>query len=261
MIKFIKKSLFKILGLNTYLSLTQKAYLLAYTYGYLKRNESYDWHYFAKKLIKPDDIIIDIGANLGYFTKVFLDTINKDGHLYSVEPVEAYRVQLKKIIKKNKAVTIIPFALGDKNEPSITLGMPAAFKDLGYLRHGVVTLQTDERLIASDYQFKSELKKGSEVFKDLQKLDYIKCDIEGHEVVVLKEMEELLVKHKPLVQLETWGEQLPMMLSFFSSIGFDAYHLSNGKLINASSLSTEEISTSDVLFAHHKKFERIKPYL
>ena len=35
---------------------------------------------------------IDIGANLGYFTKVFLDVINKNGHLYSVEPVEAYRV-------------------------------------------------------------------------------------------------------------------------------------------------------------------------
>ena len=261
MIKFIKKSLFKTLGLNTYLSLTQKAYLLAYTSGYLKKNDSYAWHYFAKNLIKADDTIIDIGANLGYFTKVFLDTINKEGHLYCVEPVEAYRNHLKKIIKNNTSVTLIPFALGDKNEPSITLGMPAAFKDLGYLRHGVVTLQTNDRLIASDYQFKSELKKGSEVFKDLQKIDYIKCDIEGHEVVVLKEMEELLIKHRPLVQLETWGEQLPVMLSFFASIGFNAYHLSKRKLVNASSLSTDEISISDVLFAHETRLERLKPYL
>jgi FkbM family methyltransferase len=229
--------------------------------GYLKNNRSYDWHYFVKNLIKADDVIIDIGANLGYFTHVFITTINKNGHLYSVEPVEVYRDQLKNITRDSSTVTLLPFALGDKNEPSITLGMPAAFEDLGYLRHGVVTLQTEERSIAGNYQFKSELKKGSEVFGNLGKLDYIKCDIEGHETVVLKEMRDVLQKHKPLVQLETWGEQLPVMLEYFASLGFKAYHLSKGKLINAAGLEMSQVSSSDVLFAHDERLDRLRPFL
>lgn len=261
MIKLLKKTLFRTFGLNTYLSIIQQAYLVAYSTGYLKGNKSYAWHYFATNLIKPDDVVIDIGANLGYFTKVFIDRLKEGGHLYCVEPVEAYRKHLKKIINDRAIVTLLPFALGDKNEPSITLGMPAAFKNLGYLRHGVVTLQTDERLITTDYQFKSELKRGSEVFKDLVKIDYIKCDIEGHEIVVMKEIKGLLERHKPLVQLETWGEQLPVMLSYFSSLGFKAYHLIRGKLMDASALPLEVISSSDVLFAHESKLERLQPYL
>jgi FkbM family methyltransferase len=259
--KFLKKSLFSLLGLNAYLSLLQKVYLLSYTSGYLKSDKSYAWHYFVKDLIKPNDVIIDIGANLGYFTYVFVKSIKSDGHVYSVEPVEAYRNQLKKIIKSNTSVTLLPFALGDKNEPSITLGMPAAFQDLGYLRHGVVTLETEERSIAGNYQFKSELKKGSEVFGNLKRLDYIKCDIEGHETVVLKEMSEILQKHKPLVQLETWGEQLPIMLEYFASMGFKAYHLENRKLINTTTLELGQISSSDVLFAHDERLDRIKRFL
>ena len=66
---------------------------------------------------------------------------------------------------------------------------------------------------------------------------------------------------RQVVQLETWGEQLPIMLSFFAANGFNAYHLSDGKLINASLLNTEEISSSDVLFVHPNKLERIEPYL
>ena len=99
--KFLKKTLFNLLGLDAYLALLQRIYLISYKTGYLKNNNSYNWHYFVNKLIRPDDVIIDIGANLGYFTSVFIDTLNKQGHLYSVEPVEVYRKQLKKIIKEN----------------------------------------------------------------------------------------------------------------------------------------------------------------
>src|SRR5688572_20270646 len=98
MTKLLKKTLFRILGLNAYLSLLQKFYLLSYKSGYLKNNKSYAWHYFVKKLLKPDDVIIDIGANLGYFSYVFIETVKKQGHVYSVEPVEIYRQQLNKII-------------------------------------------------------------------------------------------------------------------------------------------------------------------
>jgi len=258
---FIKKTLFKLLGLNGYLSILQKSYITAYKAGMLKNNKTYAWHYFVKKLVRPDDTVIDIGANLGYFTFIFGQLLNNDGHLYCVEPVEPYRHQLKKVIAGKNNITLLPFALGNENKESITLGMPSYFANLGYLKHGVVTVETESRSVAGNFTFTSTLKKGSEVFKPLEKIDYIKCDIEGYETVVLQEMKPLLQQHEPLVQLETWGEQLPVMLNYFKGIGFEAYNLENGKLINCKSLKLEEINTSDVLFVPPSKIKRIEPYI
>ncbi|WP_153800205.1 FkbM family methyltransferase [Foetidibacter luteolus] len=261
MINFIKQTLFRLLGLNGYLALMQKSYLAAYKGGLLKNNKTYAWHHFVLRLIRPGDTIIDIGANLGYFTSIFIKCLNSSGRLYSVEPVEAYRKQLAKITAGHSNVTILPFALGNENRDSVTLGMPSAFEKLGYLKHGVVTVETDERSVAHNITFCSPLKKASEAFAGLEKIDYIKCDIEGYETVVLQEMRELLLQHEPLVQLETWGEQLTVMLNFFKSIGFEAYSLEKDKLINCSKLQLHEINTSDVLFAPPSKQDRIAPYL
>lgn len=258
---FIKRTLFRLLGLNGYLSILQKSYITAYKAGMLKNNKTYAWHHFVKNLIQPDDTIIDIGANLGYFTFIFAQLLNNSGHLYCVEPVDPYRRQLKKVIAGKNNITLLPFALGNEDKDSITLGMPSAFANLGYLKHGVVTVETNDRAIAGNFTFTSALKRGSEVFKQLEKIDYIKCDIEGYETVVLQEMKPLLQKHEPIVQLETWGEQLPVMLNYFMSIGFEAYNLENGKLLNCKSLRLEKINTSDVLFVPSSKMKRIASYI
>jgi len=258
---FIKQTLFRLLGINGYLSILQKSYILAYKSGFLKDNKTYAWHHFVRNMIRPDDVIIDIGANLGYFTFIFRDLINENGQLYCVEPVETYRRQLKKIIGNRKNITLLPFALGNENKDKVILGMPSAFANLGYLKHGVVTVATDDRTVASDYTFSSPLKKGSEVFGQLTKLDYIKCDIEGYETVVLQEMKPVLQKHEPMVQLETWGEQLPIMLDFFRGIGFEAYNLEKGKLINCNNLELHQINTSDVFFVAPSKKDRIAAFI
>ena len=261
MTNFIKQTLFRVLGLNGYLSIIQKSYLLAYKTGMLKNNKIYAWHYFVKNLLRSTDTIIDIGANLGYFAVIFKQQLGDNGKLFCVEPVEAYRKQLLKITGTQKNITVLPFALGEENKDVITLGMPSQFANLGYLKHGTTRIETGEDAVADNFTFTSALKKGSEVFASLNNLDYIKCDIEGYESIVLPEMKSLLQTHQPLVQLETWGEQLPMMLNFFKSIGYEAYNLENGKLTNCKNLQLHEINTSDVLFVSPLRLERIKPFL
>ncbi|MEX6690448.1 FkbM family methyltransferase [Danxiaibacter flavus] len=261
MTKLLKRTLFNFLGLDGYLSLLQKTYLLSYKAGFLKNNPIYAWHYFVKKLVREDDTVVDIGANLGYFASVFLEKLSSSGHLYCVEPVEPYRKQLRKITDGKKNVTLFSFALGNENKESIHLGMPAAFSDLGYLRHGLVTVETDERAIAQNITFNSSLKKASEVFAPFTKIDYIKCDIEGYETVVIPEMKDALLKHKPLVQLETWHDNLAFMINFFKEIGFEPFNLVNGKLVSCYTLPMDQINGSDVLFVPKEKRERIERFL
>lgn len=257
----IKSILYKTLGLHQYLQLIQRGFILGYNSGLLKWNEKYRWHYFVKKIVKPEDTIIDIGANLGYFSITFSKLINNHGALYCVEPVKPYRELLEKKIRKKPNVFVLSFALGNKNEKKINLGMPPMLRHIQYLRHGTVTVLSEDKTENGQLLFESEMRKAGDVFAELKKLDYIKCDIEGYETVVMPELRAILIKHKPLVQLETWGEQLPVMLSFFDSICFEAFHLKDNKLIPCQSLDLATISSSDILFVHPERRIKVQPYL
>lgn len=256
----LKAWLYKTLGLRGYLLALQKIFLAGYKSGTLKWNEKYKWHYFVKKIVSPTDTIIDIGANLGYFSYVFSKIINDNGKLYSVEPVKPYRELLEGLLPERSNITIYPFALGNSNEGPVKLGMPPFLQKLQYLRHGTVTILKDEQISLDQLIFEADIKKGSEVFAGLQRLDYIKCDIEGYETVVFPEIKAIIEKHKPLVQLETWGEQLPVMLSFFKALGYNAYNLQNEKLTNCDKLTLEQTASSDILFVPAEREKKVERY-
>lgn len=258
MIEKIKEKLYHFLGLHKYLLLLQKIFKLEYALGILKWDEKYQWHYFVKKLILPDDTVIDIGANLGYFSFIFSKIVRNKGELYCVEPVAPYRKLLKRLIPDQKNITIFPYALGEKNEGKVKLGMPAFLKHLRYLRHGTVTILKEDQISEDQLIFESEIRKGSELFSALRKIDYIKCDIEGYETVVFPEMKAIFEKYHPIVQLETWGDKFPAMLAFFNSINYRAYTLKNGRLIAAERFSNEIVAASDVLFVPKDRMHRIE---
>jgi FkbM family methyltransferase len=257
----LKAWLYKTLGLKRYLLALQKIFLLGYKSGTLKFDEKYKWHYFVKKIVAPTDTVIDIGANLGYFSYVFSNIINDNGKLYSVEPVKPYRELLEGLLPKKSNITIYPFALGNSNEGPVKLGMPPFLQKLQYLRHGTVTILKDENISINQLIFEADIRKGSEVFCHLQKLDYIKCDIEGYETVVFPEIKAVLEKHQPIVQLETWGEQLPVMLAFFKELGYAAYNLNKNKLTCCDKLPLEKVASSDILFVPPSRKMRVEKYM
>jgi FkbM family methyltransferase len=211
--------------------------------------------------VKEGDHIIDIGANLGYFTTQFAEKVKNSGHLYCVEPVQPFQQQLKKLIAGKPNVTLLPYALGEENNKLVTLGIPAEFQKLGYLRHGTTTLLHGGNSADGIYSFEAVMKKGSELFNGLPKLDYIKCDIEGYETVVFPEMRNIIEKYQPLVQLETWGVQLMTMYNFFKNLGFVAFYLDAGKLHPLENKEQSRWGDSDILFVPTTKKDRIAPFL
>ncbi len=251
------------LGLKGYLSLTRKAFAIGYDSNILKKNDSYKWHYFVKNLINNGDYVIDIGANLGYFSFLFQKLVGVNGHLYCVEPVAPFREQLEKFLQGKKNVTIYPYALGDEEKDEVMLGVPNEFQNLGYLRHGVTTLLHENETATEDkgFYFKSALKKGSQLFANIPRLDYIKCDIEGYETVVLPELKPLLVKHLPLIQVETWGIHLQPVYDFLTSINYTGYHLYDNKLKQLSTIPKENWGASDILFVPTEKLNKIESFL
>lgn len=248
----IRKYLFRFLGLKNYLKVLHKGFHFLYSANALKKNESYKYHYFDKDIIAKGDYILDIGANLGYYTKLFAEWTGKAGHVYAVEPVTFFADTIRWGTKSCNNITVYNYALGAE-EKEITLSTPGNF---GYLRTGLPHVVDESELqAASEFTFKAKMKRGSKLFADLPKLNFIKCDIEGYEEVVLPEIEDLLLRYKPGIQVETWGEHKPKVEGFLTGIGYEIYDIEDGILKPVGQIKNGE--QGDLIFIHRDNREII----
>lgn len=243
----IQRILYRFLSMENYLRFLQRSFFVMYNWGLLKKNKEYEYHYFAKNLIKEGDTVLDIGANLGYYSILFAKWVKGSGKVYSVEPIALYNKIFNEKAKKRKNITLFPYAMG-KEEKDITL---VCSPNVGYLRTGlphVYDSKRDGELKTQEYTFDAEMKIPSRLFSSLGKLDYIKCDIEGFEYIVLSDMENIINESKPIVQVEVWSENEKGINGLFCKLGYIPCKLSNGVLSQDSNV-IKNIS-GDYIFIH-----------
>lgn len=251
----INKILYRSLSQKNYLKFLNSSFLALYKTGLLKNNPGYRYHYFAKNLVERGDTVIDLGANLGYYSNLLQEWIGPNGKLYSVEPVIPFNEILQWRLKDKKHVSILPYALGTE-EKDITLVIP---KNLSYLSTGLPNVYdstTHGNLEEYGFKFQAKMKKGSELFKDLARLDFLKCDIEGYEEYVFPEMRPVFEKHKPIIQVETWGTHKKVVEDFLTGLGYIQYHLHNNRL--KPSAAGHDASVVDFIFIHPENEKSVK---
>lgn len=245
--KTIKAYLFRLLGQENYLKLLNRGFFFLYSTGLLKSDEGYKYHYYAKRLIKEGDTVVDIGANLGYFTKLFSKWVGDKGRVIAIEPVPLYTKIIRWTCKSRKNITLFPYALGKENK-KVHLVTPDHF---GYLRTGLPHIydeKNNKALSEYEFSFEAEMKKANELFESFEKIDYLKCDIEGYEEVVIPEILPVLERFKPTIQIETWGSHKPIVEAALTSAGFEKYYLEGGSLKKA--VAGTEDAPGDLIFIH-----------
>lgn len=257
--EFFKRLLFKTLSFENYLYALSKFYFLSYDLGLLKKKPLYKYHYFLKSVIKKNDVIIDIGANLGYFSLYFSRWTGRDGIVYAVEPVESVRKVLTKNAKNLKNIKIIPYALGEFNKDIEIVNTSRGAK--GFIASGSNFVMDGTKEVNDENidKFNAVMRKGSELFSGLSKIDFIKCDVEGYETNIIPEMESLLKKHEPLMLIETRRENRIIMQNFLAGFGYTGYVLENGKLHLSTSLKEKE--EDDILFIPKSKISSYSGFL
>lgn len=226
----LKRLAFRTLSIKNYLRLLQRGYFAAYRLGLLRLSPTYVYHYFVRNLIGRGDYVLDIGANLGYYSKLFSSWVGPEGKVFAVEPVKPYNEVFREATRKRKNITLYPYALGPE-EKEIT--MVAPFQS-GYLNTGlphVYDAQKEGSPGEESLTFRAEMKIPSRLFGDLEKLNYIKCDIEGFEKMVLEDLRGIIACHRPLVQVEIWDKYQPDIAGLFHSLGYETYQLEKGRLV------------------------------
>lgn len=242
----IKKVLASVISQQTYLKILHRSFYLLYNTGFLKGKPSYKYHYKVQEIIQPDDVIVDIGANLGYFAKTFSNLTPK-GKVICIEPVPGFYSILKHFLGKRNNVVIHNVALG--SEPGV-LDMVLPEED-GVIRTGLPHIAKDEAEKAANKTVAVQIVRGSELLLKETRISYIKCDIEGYEWNVFQEIKPVLEQFRPIVQLEISDNNEVHLLPFFQELNYERYGIANYKFVKESGSNQQE--QGDYLFIPKEK--------
>jgi len=151
--------------------------------------------------ISPGDWVIDIGANVGHYTKRFSDLVGVNGRVLAFEPVPMTFSLLSANVQKfaHPNVSLINAAVSDKLDvvgmsiPKFTTGLTNYYEaHLSYAEDSglkVLTISIDSICIN-------------------QRIALIKIDAEGHEAQVIVGMEKLIERYHPVLIVETYSERV-----------------------------------------------------
>ena len=151
--------------------------------------------------------MIDIGADIGYYTLFFARRVGKPRRVIAFEPSPSAREMLERNIRLNNYgnVTVCDFAL--------------------FSRNGWVILESPRELSRINPSKNSHVINGIEiqtrVFDEcvsefsIHRMDLVKIDVEGAELDVLRGMRHALEKYHPALLVEVH----PDNLGYFNSTG------------------------------------------
>lgn len=243
--KKIRTLLFKTLGLEGYLSVVSDAYIRITNLGFLKNK--YPELFYLKKIVQPGFVSIDIGANVGYYSTKISKLSGKKGKVIAIEPVPLFANVFKRNAHKFALnnIELLQTALGAENA-KIKMGTPVIN---GIFRHGL-THVLDSNNDNSEFEtFEAEMKIPDELFKNIDKLDFIKCDVEGYEIHLFPHLLNTIQKFKPLIQIEiSTDNNRKTINSLLKPIGYKAFGLFNNVLKQLSDSECENYTLGDLYF-------------
>ena len=236
--RLFHRILYRLLPLEGYLRVVSRLFFLYRALGIGRTGRALEYNYHLQQLVKEGDTVIDIGANLGYYTRPLADIVGATGEVYAVEPVPVIFSVLKRNVGGRKNVTLLNYALGSE-ERTIEMANDSVAA-AGYFGTGR-NFVSDGELSGDAIRFSAQMARGSKLFADLKRIDFIKCDIEGYERVVIPELQPLIERHHPTVLIETDGETRQEIIKMFSQMGYRAYMLENGKEVTLDAASDKDI--------------------
>ncbi len=179
-------------------------------------------------LIRPGDTVLDLGANMGYFTKFFSDLVGSTGSVHSVEPIPSTTRILKYVVKKLRLtnVRVLNVAVSD-TAGSVTMEIPLFDSGEENIFEAKIVDGTPHQGFEKVTVASGAL---DVLFHDiLPAIRFVKCDIEGHENTALRGAQRLLNEVKPAWMMEVWGNpaepnsKAAQTFATFAKAGYTAF--------------------------------------
>jgi FkbM family methyltransferase len=187
------------------------------------------------RFVPSTAVVFDVGAHAGQYTKLFARAASS-GRVYAFEPGSYARAILRAVVALHRLenVAVMPMALGAACGVD-TLSVPV--KASGSFGFGLSHLGTPEQrwpAVAQELVAQTTLDAVAAAL-DLDRLDFIKADIEGSELALLRGGERTLRRFRPILVIELLSQHLARAdhrindaFAFLAGLGYVAHDLTPG---------------------------------
>ena len=181
----------------------------------------------VKKYVHEGDIVVDIGAHVGYYTLLMAQLVGENGKVYSFEPDPVNFQLLKKSVEINGFENVI---LIQKAVSNITDKVKLFLGD----NDSAINRIYDAKLGDAKESIDVESIRIDEYFKENDELiDFIKIDSEGSEIKIINGMKQFLSRNQELVMMTEFfpflikksGDEPNQYLKSLEKSGFSLYNI------------------------------------
>ena len=181
----------------------------------------------VKKYVHEGDIVIDIGAHVGYYTLLMAQLVGENGKVYSFEPDPVNFQLLKKSVEINGFENVV---LIQKAVSNITDKVKLFLGD----DDSAINRIYDAKLGDAKESIDVESVTIDEYFKENDELvNFIKIDSEGSEIKIINGMKQFLSRNQELVMMTEFfpflikksGDEPNQYLKSLEKSGFSLYNI------------------------------------
>ena len=190
----------------------------------------------CKKVIRQGDVVLDIGANIGGQTLQLAQLVGNQGKVIAIEPTQYAFKKLEKNIRLNP--TLSPRIRAEqllivKNNlkelpPSIYSSWPLKNGSNVHKEHHGQLKSTQGAMMTTLDQYVQS--------SNLERINFIKLDVDGYEYDVLTSGQETLKRFKPFILMElapynfeSCPQNFDEILKLLWSLHYEIIDTSNGK--------------------------------
>jgi len=174
--------------------------------------------------------VFDVGANRGSFTLLFSDIVRSNGQVFAFEPVPSTFALLEKAVAGCSNCEVHNVALGN-DSGKVFLHLPGTDDGQASMRqHNHGSWAVAQKL----HHHECCMTTVDEVAANLTRLDFLKCDVEGAELLVLQGARSTLQRLSPILFLEVFEEWTlafnytpAELVGFLRGIGYSTIFLVN----------------------------------
>ena len=155
--------------------------------------------------LKPGDWVVDVGANVGHYTKKFSDVVGATGRVVAFEPVpatfELLAANAARFVHNN--VTLLNLAASDATR---VLGISIPNFDTGLKNYYQAALNTSSDGL-------QVMTCSLDALALPHRVALLKIDAEGHDGIVLAGARSMIARDKPIVLIESVSRDVIELLT------------------------------------------------
>lgn len=164
------------------------------------------------QFLRPGDTFIDVGANIGYYTRMASKIVGHNGYVYAFEPMPSAFQLLQRNSDDLENVVIYQKAISNRiGEAAFSVREYGNLSSLGYDANAKQSITVAATTLDA-------------ALSNIGQVDFIKIDVEGYELNVLHGALNIFEKHRPIIYceyLEDYANRYAFNLNNFSSIFHD----------------------------------------